>query len=118
VLLTREILWRDSAGALHLLSPHDDSGDPFVAPGPIIHSSRLVANSRGIWAMGSHPGSLYCYEPGTLTELVSAEFTGFRLVYLVYLDCSVVGVLAHDASGWHILSIDCEGRIVANAPLA
>jgi phage tail-like protein len=118
VLLTHEILWRDNAGALHLLSPHDDSGDPFVAPSPIAHSSRLIANSRGIWAMGSHPGSLYCYEPGSFTELVSAELTGFHLVDLAYLDCSVVGVLAHNAGGWHILSIDCEGRIIADAPLA
>jgi phage tail-like protein len=118
VLLTREILWRDNTGGIHLLSPHDDSGDPFMAPSPIAHSSRLIANSCGIWAMGAHPGSLYCYEPGTFTELVSVELTGFRLVDLAYLDCSSVGVLAHNAGGWHILSIDCEGRIVADAPLA
>jgi phage tail-like protein len=118
VLLTREILWRDNTGALHLLSPHDDSGDPFVAPRPIAHSSRLIANSRGIWAMGAHPGALHCYEPETFTELISAELTGFRLVDLAYLDCSLVGVLAHNAGGWHILSIDCDGRIVADAPLA
>jgi phage tail-like protein len=118
VLLTGEVLWRDNTGALHFLSPHDDSGDPFVAPSPVAHSSRLIANSRGIWAMGAHPDALHCYEPETFTELVSAELTGFRLVDLAYLDCSVVGVLAQNAEGWHILSINCEGRIVADAPLA
>jgi len=118
VLLTREILWRDNAGALHMLSPHDDSGDAFPSPGPIAHSSRLIANSRGIWAMGAHSGSLHCYEPGTFTELVSAELTGFRLVDLTYLECNVLGVLGHSATGWHLLSVDREGRIVADAPLA
>ena len=118
VLLTLEVFWRDNTGVLHFLSPHDDSGDPFVAPSPIAHSSRLIANSRGIWAMVAHPGELHCYEPETFTELVSAELTGFRLVDLAYLDCSVVGVLAENADGCRILSIDCEGRIVADAPLA
>jgi phage tail-like protein len=117
-LLTREILWRDNTGALHLLSQQDDSGDRLAAPSPMVHSSRLIANSRGIWAMGRQAGTLHCYEPETLAELVSVELAGFRLVDLAYLDCSLVGVLAHDDSGWQILSIDCEGRIIANAPLA
>jgi hypothetical protein len=118
VLLTREILWRDNTGELHLLSPHDDSVGPFAAPGPIAHSSRLIANARGIWAMGTQPGTIYCYEPGTFTGLVSAELTGFRLVDLVYLDCNVLGVLAHGATGWHLLSVDGEGCITADAPLS
>jgi len=118
VLPTREVLWRDNAGALHMLSPHDDTGDPFAAAGPIEHSSRLIANSRGIWAMGAQPGSLHCYEPGTFTELVSSQLTGFRLADLAYFDCKSLAVLAHNAAGWHLLRVDCEGRMVADAPLA
>ena len=86
--------WRDNTGALHLLSPHDDIGDPFMAPSPSLTRARLIANSRGIWRWARNPGALHCYEPETLTELVSVELTGFRLVDLAYLDCSVVGVLA------------------------
>ena len=118
VMLTSEILWRDDTGAIHVLSSHDDSGDAFSASGALAHSRRLIANSRGIWAMGARPGSLHCYEPETFTEMVSVELTGFCLRDLAYLDCSMVGVLAQNDDGWHILSIDCEGRIVADAPLA
>ncbi len=117
VLLTREILWRDNTGAIHVLSPHDDSGDAFPASGALAHSPRLVANGRGIWAMGAHPGSLHCYEPGTFTELASAEFEGFDLRDLTYVDCNVLGVLAHSAYGWHFLSVHCDGRIVADVLL-
>ncbi len=117
VLLTGEILWRDNTGAVHVLSPHDDSGDAFPASGALAHSTRLIANGRGIWAMGAHPGSLHCYEPGTFTELASAQLEGFRLHDLTYLDCHVLGVLAESAKGWHLLSIDCEGRIIADVLL-
>jgi len=118
VLLTREILWRDNAGALHPLSPDDDTTDPFAAPSPITRSSRLMANSRGIWAMSARRGMLHCFEPTTFTELVSSELIGFRLVDLAYLGCNVLGVLAQNADGWHILTTDCEGRIVGDAPIA
>jgi phage tail-like protein len=117
VLTTREILWRDNTSALHILSPHDDRVGPFATSGAIAHSSRLIANSRGIWAMGARPGSLHCYEPGTFTELVSAELTGFRLIDLAYLDCNLLGVLAPSATGWHLLRVDCEGHVVDDALL-
>jgi phage tail-like protein len=100
-----------------MLSPHDDAVGPFPAPDPLAHSSRLIANTRGIWAMDKQAGTIHCYQSGSFTKLVSAELAGLRLMDLVYLDCKVLGVLAHGGTGWLLLSVDCEGQFIARTPL-
>jgi phage tail-like protein len=108
---TGEVLWFDPSGSMHRL-PADDEA-PRLVPAPFATSdlTRVVATSRGLWAIGDPPGSLQVYEPDTLARLFTVDLQNARPLDIASDGHDGLWALLETQGKWQAARVDCGGRI-------
>ena len=107
-----EILWLDNDGALHRLSPCNDTPEVLTAPGAIINASRIVATSQGVWVIaGSPPKTIELYETESFTRSLVIDVSNVRLIDIASDGRELIFALVKENGVLKALAFDCAGHL-------
>ena len=112
-----ELLWRDNAGRLMRALPHDSVAERAIAPWAISQALRLVVTFDALWAIGTVPGTLECFELDSLTRRQVVEIPGTHIVDFAADAHGGVLVLVRRSSVWELLALRCGGGLSTVARL-
>ncbi len=112
-----ELLWRDAAGHLLRALPRDTTAASITAPWAIAQTTRIVIVRDLIWVAGSDPGTLECFELGTLARMQVLEIPGARVIDLAADEHHGLLILIERAGACEILQLSCRGTLTTLAKL-
>ena len=106
-----EFLWRDDERNLRRLFYSDDKQVAVKAPYAIARATRLVANSKALWAAAAAPESLQAFELESLTRQLTVEIPNARVLDIADDGHDGLFVLIERNHAWEFARYDCAGEL-------